>query len=61
MILTFRYATAAAGDQPATRTDDRLIVLKVPATTPDRSHHSTLSHGRSHDTRANEIWTAVGG
>jgi hypothetical protein len=34
---------------------------RVPATTPGRSHHSTLSHGRSHETRASEIWTAAGG
>ena len=61
MILTSLYATAAAGDQPATRTDDRLFVFKVPATTADRLHHRTRSHGRSHDTRANEIWTAAGG
>lgn len=32
----------------------------VPATTLGRSHHSTLSRGRSHDIRADETGTAAG-
>jgi hypothetical protein len=75
MILTFLHGMAAAGDQPAISTEDRLTVLYrchlsghrpwrhdggVPATPPGRSQHSILSHGRSHDTRANQIWTAAG-
>ena len=76
MILTFLDAMAAAGDQPATGTEDRLTVLhgshltghrhgramrRCPAQRQAARTTEPSATGRSHDTRASEIWTAAGG
>jgi hypothetical protein len=37
------------------------MILTFLYATPGRLHHRIRSHGRSHDTRASELWTAAGG